>query len=107
MIMEETYCPVCRRLRIEYRGSIYPNRVCDMCDQHSIFNAPSDLLRRIACARSVSARLEGHNGSIEKEFTRRNIARVRKFIRDNPVGDTLRPDAVEPCTAVAGDEGYD
>jgi hypothetical protein len=64
-----------------------------LCEERSIFNAPSGLLRKIARARAVRARLEGHNGSIEKEFTRRNIARVRKFVRDNLVGDALRPDA--------------
>jgi hypothetical protein len=63
-----------------------------LCEERSIFNAPLGLLRKIARARAVLARLEGHNGSIEKEFTRRNIARVRKFIRDNLVGDALRPD---------------
>ncbi len=44
--MEETYCPVCRRLRVEYRGSIYPNRVCDMCDQHYTVNARGEPARQ-------------------------------------------------------------
>jgi hypothetical protein len=63
-----------------------------LCEERSIFNAPSDLLSKIARARAVGARLVGYNGSIEKEFTRRNIARVRKFVRDNLAGDALRPD---------------
>jgi hypothetical protein len=62
-------------------------------EERSIFNAPPDLLRKIARARAVGVRLEGQDQVIEKEFTRRNIARVRKFVRDNLVWEELRQDA--------------
>ena len=59
-------------------------------EERSIFNAPADLARRIARARAVTVRLEGQNQVIEKEFTQRNIARVREYVRDHLVGDRLR-----------------
>ncbi len=62
-------------------------------EERSIFNAPPGLIRKIARARAVGVRLEGESGVVEKEFTRRNIARVRKFVRDNLVGDKLRQDS--------------
>jgi hypothetical protein len=61
-------------------------------EQKSIFNAPPGLLRKIARARTVRVRLDGQDEAIEKEFTRRNIACVRKFVRDNLVGEELRQD---------------
>jgi hypothetical protein len=61
-------------------------------EQVSIFNAPLGLLIKIARARAVSVRLEGQDQVIEKEYTRRNIACVRRFVRDNLVGETLRQD---------------
>jgi hypothetical protein len=62
-------------------------------EERSIFGAPPGLLRKTARARAVSARLEGESQAIEKEFTRRNIARVRKYVRDNLVWEELRQDA--------------
>jgi hypothetical protein len=59
-------------------------------EERSIFNAPPGLIRKIARARAVGARLEGESGVVEKEFTRRNIAWVRKFVRDKLVGEELR-----------------
>jgi hypothetical protein len=61
-------------------------------EERSIFNAPPGLLRKIARARVVGVRLEGESQVIEKQFTRRNIACVRKFVRDNLVGEKLRQD---------------
>jgi hypothetical protein len=61
-------------------------------EQKSIFNAPPGLLRKIARARTVRVRLDGQDEAIEKQFTRRNIACVRKFVRDNLVGEELRQD---------------
>ncbi len=61
-------------------------------EQKSIFNVPPGLLRKIARARAVAVRLEVDSHVIEKEFSRRNIARVRKFVRDNLVGEELRQD---------------
>jgi hypothetical protein len=68
-----------------YRGPVFEER--------SIFNAPPGLLRKIARARSVGVRLEGQHQVIEKRYTRRNIACVRKFVRDRLEGEKLRQDA--------------